>query len=102
MTVMAPKRLVVIRDKNITTYSELCDIIISYSEECSETTTLIVKTDSIKKNSRLYKAFDQYGKTKQIEDVRNRFLNQFIMNRFNVCFLFIFFPICIYHIRCRH
>ena len=82
LPVLAPKRLVVIRDKNITTYSELCDIIVSYSEECSETTTLIVKTDSIKKNSRLYKAFDQYGKFVTCDKMKRDQLSKWIQNRF--------------------
>ncbi len=82
LPVMAQKRLVVIRDKNITTYSELCDILISYAQDCSETTTLIVKTDSIKKNSRLYKAFDQYGKIVTCDKMKRDQLSKWIQNRF--------------------
>ena len=82
LPVMASKRLVVIRDKNITTYSELCDILISYAEDPSETTALIIKTDSIKKNLRLYKTFDQYGKIVTCDKMKREQLSKWIQNRF--------------------
>lgn len=82
LPVMAEKRVVIVRDRNISKYTALCAELVKYAKNACPSTVLIVHTNDCDKRTSLYKTFNEIGKIVEFAKLKNDALSRWIKNSF--------------------
>ncbi len=82
LPVMAEKRIVIVKDKNVHKYSALSAELVQYAKNACPSTVLIVYTNECDKRTSLYKTFNETGKTVEFAKLKNDALAQWIKSTF--------------------